>query len=306
MKMTKKNRIALSQELLANCDYENFMHSNDEPIVYYASLMAGSRLSKIDNVRLMNRNSIPKSWESNPSHPDCKINFALKNAFAKVAEYTKRKYDITPGRVQNLMKIISCKHREFSTDGLIIRMYLRNLNDLRMHCKEMSAPEIYDFSFDMAYNLIDALSLSKDTLSLSLLIMYWIQRENSLIPLALMEEKDKIRAKLDAIFRATGNEGKEKNKFRDFMRELLDKHLELWIKIQCNDKNIKIRSRDRVLQLIKNNPSHTAKTMASCLGVSVKAVQKQIDLLKKENRLVRIGADHGGRWKAVEYKPACM
>ena len=45
---------------------------------------------------------------------------------------------------------------------------------------------------------------------------------------------------------------------------------------------------------------HTAKTMASCLGLSVQAIQKQIAILKTERRLTRIGPDNGGYWNVIE------
>ena len=51
---------------------------------------------------------------------------------------------------------------------------------------------------------------------------------------------------------------------------------------------------------IDRNPQHTAKTMASCLGLSVQAIQKQIAFLKSENKLERVGPDKGGRWKVIE------
>lgn len=86
------------------------------------------------------------------------------------------------------------------------------------------------------------------------------------------------------------------------MRKLLDLHLKLFIKNESKDGKEKLKSRDRILKLVNENPSHTAKTMASCLGLSVQAVQKQIAILKKENRLKRIGPDNGGYWKVLEKK----
>ena len=40
--------------------------------------------------------------------------------------------------------------------------------------------------------------------------------------------------------------------------------------------------------------------MASCLGLSVQAIQKQIAILKTEGRLQRIGPDNGGIWKVFK------
>ena len=82
------------------------------------------------------------------------------------------------------------------------------------------------------------------------------------------------------------------------MRKVLDLHLREFLKSNGNNK--KETSRDRILDLLKRNPKHTAKTMASCLGLSVQAIQKQIAMLKTEGRLQRIGPDNGGHWNVIK------
>lgn len=307
MKMTLKNRIAQSQEVLSNCDFQNCMDSNDKIVVFYASAMVGSRLSRRYSDILMNRNAVPTWWDSNSSLSDCKINSALKEAYAKVVKYIERDFDITPGRVLTLQDILShrqpeyAKWRKYLINNEILRRYLRNLNNLRMHYKEMANSEIYDFSFDMMYDFLDNLSLSDDTLSLSFLIMYWIQRECDLIPLAVpCNKKDEILSLLDTQSGDMLTQKEKKKEFRLFMRKLLDLHLKIFIKNASSKNGEKSKSRDRILQLVKDNPTHTAKTMASCLGLSVQAIQKQIAILKAEKRLKRIGPDHGGSWKVLE------
>ena len=304
MKMTLKERIAKSKEVLSNCDFQNCMHWNDMAVVFYASALFGSQLDRRHNDILMNRNAIPNCWHSNSHLSDCKYNSAFKMAFAQVVEYLKWGYNITPGRIRKLLDILSCqapeivKVRRLHLNNESLRRYLRNLNDLRMYYKEMTDSEIYDFSFNMMYNLIDVLSCSSETLLLSLLIMYWIQRENNLLPLALNCDKDAFLTLLDTQVEEIAGKKEAKKKFRLFMRKVLDLHLKEFLK--SNDGNKKGTSRDRILDLIKSNPKHTAKTMASCLGLSVQAIQKQIANLKSEGRLTRIGPDNGGRWKVVE------
>ncbi len=309
MKMTLRNRIAQAQELLARNDYANFaycMHSNDKDVVYYASRMLGSNLSPRYNSILMGRNALPLWWYDNSKLRDCKINFGLKSGYIQVVDYLEWGYSITPGRVMKLMAVLNKKSRglfkvmEDHADKENLHNYLRNLNNLRMVCNEMTEIEIYDFSFDMVYELIDELSLSTETLALAFLIMYWIQRENDLIPLAMTCARETFISQLDIYSEDTRDERVKKKEFRLFMRKLLDLHLKLFIKKESKGCKEKLQSRDRILQLIKDNPSNTAKTMASCLGLSVQAVQKQIAILKKENRLKRVGPDNGGKWKIVK------
>lgn len=309
MKMTLKDRIALSQELLMSNDcqnYHEYMVSNDKEVVFHASAIVGSKLNKDDNKILMGRNAVPGHWISNSDNSHYKINSGFKKAIAQVVEYSERGFDITPGRVLKLLEILSCEQPGYSKmrnnriDNEVFRRYLRNLNNLRMHCVEMSDSEIYDFSFDMVYDFFDKLTLYKDTLYLSFLIMYWLQYECDLVPLAVSCKKNTYLSMLDAIFDNKLAKGDGKKEFRQFMRELLDSHLKGFIGDESKCSGKKITSRDRILKLLKDNPTHTAKTMASCMGLSVQGVQKQIIKLKNENRLKRIGPDHGGRWEVIE------
>ena len=307
MKTTLKNRIAQSQEILLKGDFEHHMPSNDIIAVYEASVMCGSRVNCRYNKILMGRNAVPRWWHSDSNLVDCKINSSFKEAYAEVVDYIKQEYDITPGRILKLLDILSCGQLKYSTERNIraekkkLSRYLRKLNDLRIYCKEMTESEIYDFSFDMAFDFIDLLSLSKATLSLSLMIMYLIQRECKLLPLPLIckdkeEFKDRLEPKSDDLL----SKRNAKKEFRLFMRKLLDLHLRSFIKNATKDNAIKPSSRDRILELVKNNPAHTAKTMATIMELSVPAIQKQIRKLKDEGRLERIGPDRGGKWKVID------
>lgn len=306
MKMTLKCMIEQAQEILSYSKDKHGMDSNDVLVVYYASAMHGSTLSKKDNKYLMNRNAIPKKWHSEPERMHCVINFNFKKAYAQIVKYTENSYDITPGRLQKLMDILSAgkdmysiRRTNLSNNESVLR-YLRNLNNLRRHYREMTAYEIYYFSFDMTYDFLNN-ALIRNNIPLSLLIMYWIQRECDLIPLAVRCSKDEYVHILGTQSDDEIAEKKKKEEFRVFMRDMLIKHLNTFIKNKPKDSP-KSTSRDRILKLIKDNPHHTAKTMASCLGLSVKAVQKQISKLKSENRLMRIGPDHGGKWKIPDKK----
>ncbi len=302
MKMTLKNRIAQSLEVLDNCKSRGCMHSNDVEVVFYAARILGSNLSRRYNKILMGRNALPLWWYDNSKLCDCTINFGLKRGFIKVVEYSKEEYSITSGRVKNLMGILNEKSREFfgiinyHADKEKLIRFLRKLNNQRMVYEEMTESEIYDFSFDMVYELVNEFSLSNETLALSFLIMYWIQWESKLIPLALRCDKNDFLKVLYNHSEETLIEKEGKKKFRLFMRKVLDLHLRVFIRNETKDSEIKPTSRDRILNLIKDNPTFTAKMIAANLGLSVQAVQKQIAILKKEKRLKRIGPDHGGRW----------
>lgn len=301
MKMTLRNRIALSLELLSDCGFESGMRKNDKDVVFYSSVLLGSKLSRRYNDIMMNRNAVPLWWYSSSRNSDCVINSALKKAFIQIVDYLERDYNITPGRTNKLLDIYWDLTEDYADtinmEGL--STLLRDLNNMRTHLSDMTESEIYDFSFDVVYDFINEFSTSQESIFLSLVIMYWIQRECHLIPLAVTCEKHEFVSALDTKSEVVDERTAKKN-FRLFMRKQLDLHLKRFIQIQSNGLKIKFTSRDRIMNLIKENPHYTAKTMASCLGLSVQTVQKQIAKLKTENRIKRIGPDHGGKWAVIE------
>lgn len=57
------------------------------------------------------------------------------------------------------------------------------------------------------------------------------------------------------------------------------------------------KTREKILSLIKNNPSITTGELAQEAGVGVKGVEWQLKKLKDENIIARIGPDKGGHWE---------
>ncbi|MBI5529240.1 MAG: putative DNA binding domain-containing protein [Deltaproteobacteria bacterium] len=59
------------------------------------------------------------------------------------------------------------------------------------------------------------------------------------------------------------------------------------------------KSSEKILRLIGMNPDISAKELAQQVGLTSRAVEKQIDRLKKDGRLRRVGPDKGGHWEVV-------
>ena len=60
------------------------------------------------------------------------------------------------------------------------------------------------------------------------------------------------------------------------------------------------KSREKILSLLRSDPTLTQSALARRLGLSVKAIEKNIRQLKDAQRLRRIGPDRGGRWEVAE------
>lgn len=59
------------------------------------------------------------------------------------------------------------------------------------------------------------------------------------------------------------------------------------------------KSSQKILDMIACNPHITIREMAVALNITDRAVKKNIDRLKKENVLKRIGPDKGGYWEII-------
>lgn len=58
----------------------------------------------------------------------------------------------------------------------------------------------------------------------------------------------------------------------------------------------KLKSREKILQLLKEHPNYSARKLAEVIGITPKAVEKQIAKLKAEGLIRRDGPDKGGSW----------
>jgi ATP-dependent DNA helicase RecG len=60
------------------------------------------------------------------------------------------------------------------------------------------------------------------------------------------------------------------------------------------------KSSEKILALLKANPELSAREVAEAMGITSRAVEKQISKLRDEDRIRRIGPAKGGHWEVVE------
>ena len=60
------------------------------------------------------------------------------------------------------------------------------------------------------------------------------------------------------------------------------------------------KSSEKIIGLLKDDPELAAREMADRLGITQRAVEKQIAKLRREGRIRRIGPDKGGRWAETQ------
>lgn len=59
------------------------------------------------------------------------------------------------------------------------------------------------------------------------------------------------------------------------------------------------KSSEKILSLLKSDPGLAAGDIAKMIGITQRAVEKQIAKLREEGRIRRIGPDKGGHWEVV-------
>lgn len=68
-----------------------------------------------------------------------------------------------------------------------------------------------------------------------------------------------------------------------------------------NKTDVKMTSnRNKIISEVRNNPNITAARLSVILGISVTAVQKNIEYLKTVGRIERIGSNKSGYWKVKD------
>lgn len=64
-------------------------------------------------------------------------------------------------------------------------------------------------------------------------------------------------------------------------------------------KSLKTTS-EKIIALLRNNPRHSARTLAETIGITEKGIEKQLAKLKSQGLISRIGPAKGGYWEVVK------
>lgn len=72
--------------------------------------------------------------------------------------------------------------------------------------------------------------------------------------------------------------------------------------VQSSEESVeqRIKTKDEILNIMSNKPTITALQISQILGVSQRAIEKQIKNLKEEGRLKRIGSTKSGQWNVIK------
>lgn len=182
-----------------------------------------------------------------------------------------------------------------------LKEFCEKLNEERKNTPSMTLEEKYNLSFDAHYNLVTIHPWADGNGRMARLIMNWIQFENGLIPSKILSEDKENYIKVLVATRENG----DLEIFRQFMKQTMIKNLlnEMAAFKESNpDENMilpSIKTKHKIVELLRSNPRHTAFTLSAETGKTVKAIEAQLARLKKSGVIRRVGPAKGGHWEVI-------
>ena len=105
-----------------------------------------------------------------------------------------------------------------------------------------------------------------------------------------------IRDNQERYYRALEDAGSlgESTPFIEFMLEVILETIQSSVKSSVKSS---VNTEDKILNYLEQNPKITIRELAELLGLTTRAIEKQIANLKKENKINRVGSARKGHWE---------
>ena len=333
--MTKKDQLtALIEQykqlgIDSQIDYEKFYLYS---IITHSTAIEGSTVTEIENQLLFDEGITAKGKPL----MEQMMNLDLKRAYEESIRLAKRHTDITVDILKSLSHLVmqntgstyKTALGDFSSANGDLRMvnvtagvggrsylsYQKVPAKLQEFCdwlntqrkRPMSPTEHYDLSFEAHYRLVTIHPWADGNGRMARLLMNHLQLEFGLIPAKVLKEDkgDYINALI------TTREADEISVFLEFMTDEMVKTLsadiEAFLKSMEESGEIirpigekKQKSREIILQLLKDHPNYSARKLAEIIGITPKAIEKHLAKLKAEGLIRREGPDKGGSWTVI-------
>ena len=300
-------------------DYEKFYLYS---IITHSTAIEGSTVTEIENQLLFDEGISA----SGKTIVEQMMNLDLKRAYEESIRMARSKTPITLDVLKNLSHLVmqntgstyKTALGDFSSANGDLRLlnvtagvggksylsYQKVPAKLQEFCdwlnaqraREMSLAERYNLSFEAHYRLVTIHPWADGNGRMARLIMNHIQFEFALVPAKVLKEDkgDYINALI-----AT-RESEDINHFLDFMTsemiKTISSDIEAYLKSTGESGEKKQTSREKILSILQTHPDYSARKLADEIGISAKAIEKHLAILKAEGRLKREGPDKGGRW----------
>jgi Fic family protein len=124
----------------------------------------------------------------------------------------------------------------------------------------------------------------------SVILYHWKQ------PFIAIATESIVRDHQEAYYQALEDAGTagESTPFVEFMLEVIHESIVSSVKGSVKGS---VNTEEKILLHLRENPTATIKALSEVLGLSTRAIEKQIAKLKTEGRLQRIGSARKGHWE---------
>lgn len=306
-------------------DYDKFYLYS---LITHSTAIEGSTITEVENQIMFDHGVSIKG----KSLVEQSMNLDLKVAYEKAIEYAKNHTPITIDLLVTLsallMKNTGKEYKtalgDFSSARGELRLlnvtagfgghsymsynkvpakleeFCRQLNADRQKASEMSIDELYRLTFDAHYNLVTIHPWADGNGRMARLVMNMLQFEFGLIPAKILnDDKEEYIKSLIAT-----REEEDLKIFSDFMTTMMEKNLteeiEAYIKSTGESEETPaekpMKTRDKIIALIAEDGKQSAASLAEKIGISAKAVEKQLAKLKADGNIDRKGPAKGGEW----------
>lgn len=313
-------------------DYDKFYLYS---LITHSTAIEGSTVTEIENQllfdegisakgrtmqeQLMNldlKNAYEQAIRMAKSHTDFSLEM-LKDLSALVMKNTGSSYNTIQGSFNAAQGDLRLVNVTAGAGGKSYLNYTKVPSKLATFCQEMNERRLamvdskdlleqYILSFDAHLQLVTIHPWADGNGRMSRLIMNYIQFEFGLVPTKVKKEDkaEYIQALIDS------REQDSPQPFREFMlqehlanlREEIEtfNHSEGGQKIEKVDRKGGQKTREAILDLIKNNEKITSTKMAQTLGINRSAISKHLKKMQDEGMIRREGPDKGGKWVVVK------
>lgn len=313
-------------------DYDKFYLYS---LITHSTAIEGSTVTEIENQllfdegisakgrtmqeQLMNldlKNAYEQAIRMAKSHTDFSLEM-LKDLSALVMKNTGSSYNTIQGSFNAAQGDLRLVNVMAGAGGKSYLNYTKVPSKLATFCQEMNERRLamvdskdlleqYILSFDAHLQLVTIHPWADGNGRMSRLIMNYIQFEFGLVPTKVKKEDkaEYIQALIDS------REQDSPQPFREFMlqehlanlREEIEtfNHSEGGQKIEKVDRKGGQKTREAILDLIKNNEKITSTKMAQTLGINRSAISKHLKKMQDEGMIRREGPDKGGKWVVVK------
>ena len=310
-------------------DYEKFYLYS---IITHSTAIEGSTVTEIENQLLFDEGITAKGKPL----MEQMMNLDLKRAYEESIRLARNHTDITIDILKALSHLVmqntgstyKTSLGDFSSANGDLRLvnvtagvggrsymsYQRVPAKLQQFCDwlnaqrklQMSPSERYNLSLEAHYRLVTIHPWADGNGRMARLVMNHIQFEFGLIPAKVLKEDkgDYINALI-----AT-READDITVFLNFMAgemiKTLSADIEAFLKSmdEGGEKSqpiveLKQKSREKILQMLKDHPNYSARKLAEIIGITPKAIEKHLAKLKTEGLIKREGPDKGGFWTVL-------